>query len=1277
MAWDIVTTEVVDDDGVVVEVPVETGIIAIHAALLPTSPAGDILCFGDWTGSDAGGVVESTLTRIYHVGTETLSPEFADEDLPDTNGFCGGQAWLADGRMLLAGGTAGWPETHHNLEHYDGERACWLYLPREARWTRVRNLNFQPGSTSIGTSIGIGGGRWYPTLVTLSNGEVIAIAGHPDVSDNYNIRHNNNTPERYSPSANHWKLLEDGHTAPDGRNTDSYPRYHFLPSGLLFCDTSGDEDERQHLNPWTGLWAGDDVDVDELPGYYAEGSSGTSVLLPLVPPLYRSRIVAFNSPTETAFRIDPVENNPGPDENIWFPTPPRVGGDAGRDRQNGCATLLPTGQVLLTGGWPRFDDNGDQLDDELANATRIPELYNPGGEWSSGDEDWVDLSDEPAEVGRGYHSTALLLPDGRVWTAGSTTKTVAEELRIEIYAPSYVGQSRPTVSGAPAAVNYGAQFTVTVDRDIERVALMRCGTITHGFDSDQRYVGCVFTQEGDTLTITAPPNGNVAPPGPYMLWVIEVIGELARPCELAPFLRLSNQQLRLYTDRSTFSVHEIAVLGTPATFNYAFYLVLDGALPGEVGTPIPDPEIDFIYSNDEAVPDMTWALATAKWEDPSAPPDTAQSLTFAGHIRFDSDDAFDAITGDSDDIQMRASFGPFTATATLKLTKNPNPWMRDGETPWLSTDVRVFQIQPGFSIAGVTHGSGADAPFEFITALCEAFEDLEPEVENHPFLNELETDQETSALTFAGEGANGEPVYNYVVAKVRMTAPSEVDAENVGVFFRLFTTASTGFEYRAESYARDGSGADAYPVLGRIGGDIATIPFFAAPRADEGDAQDDPLNRKTVAGSGAESRRYFGCWLDINQDQPQFEEDGEQKSIQEILKGEHQCLIAEIDYALDTIPNGATPGTNENLSQRNLIINEAPNPANAATRVIAHTLEIAPSKTPAQLPPVTPANASVTGRLVPDELVFSWGNVPVGSQVTMYLPDVDADDVLALVARRPGAAMVAKVDDHTLRLTVGGITYLPVPGGRVRTIPALLTIQLPPDLVKGTVYKATVKQFEGRRRRVLATVQLTIPITTSEQILPEEIRKLAVLRHIASKMADTNKWWPIFERWLGIVGDRVRGLGGDPDSVEPSSTGNPPRRPPDGGHDHPASFTGKVEALFYDCFGDFTGFLVKSCNESYRFKSCEPGIERNVRAACRDRDTITVATDKSGHGVRGIVVHCCAGGAHELREEAEEKPKPQPVPIAPPTRPPATPAPAGKRRPPSPEKRNPPPSHNH
>ncbi len=207
---------------------VVTDIVAIHAALLSTHPNGDVLCFGDWAGSGAGGVVPTTLSRIFHVADSSVS-DFADENLPSTNGFCGGHAWLADGRLLLGGGTVGWPNTHGGIHapHYAGEHACYVYLPNEARWVRVRDLSFQPDSDAAG------GGRWYPTLVTLSDGQVIAIAGHPGETDFYNGRHNNNTPERYSPAGDYWQLLASGHTAPDDRANDSYPRYHLLPERAI------------------------------------------------------------------------------------------------------------------------------------------------------------------------------------------------------------------------------------------------------------------------------------------------------------------------------------------------------------------------------------------------------------------------------------------------------------------------------------------------------------------------------------------------------------------------------------------------------------------------------------------------------------------------------------------------------------------------------------------------------------------------------------------------------------------------------------------------------------------------------------------------------------------------------------------------------------------------------------------------------------------------------------------------------------------------------------
>jgi len=121
----------------------------------------------------------------------------ADDAVPTTDAFCGGQSFLSDGRLLVGGGTFGWANDHGGIhaEHYDGERACWMYLPRLKRWLRVKDLGFQPGSNSIG------GGRWYPTLVTLGNGEVFAVGGHPSADDLYppdpaDKRHNNNTPER-------------------------------------------------------------------------------------------------------------------------------------------------------------------------------------------------------------------------------------------------------------------------------------------------------------------------------------------------------------------------------------------------------------------------------------------------------------------------------------------------------------------------------------------------------------------------------------------------------------------------------------------------------------------------------------------------------------------------------------------------------------------------------------------------------------------------------------------------------------------------------------------------------------------------------------------------------------------------------------------------------------------------------------------------------------------------------------------------------------------------
>ncbi|HYG10631.1 MAG TPA: hypothetical protein VD835_11825, partial [Pyrinomonadaceae bacterium] len=107
-----------------------TEIIAIHVALLPVGSRGDILCFGDWTQPDDIPQNEYTHSRVYHVATDLMEPFDQDNPdhvgrLPNTNAFCAGQAFLSDGRLLVGGGTFGWPPEHGGLHgtHYDGERA--------------------------------------------------------------------------------------------------------------------------------------------------------------------------------------------------------------------------------------------------------------------------------------------------------------------------------------------------------------------------------------------------------------------------------------------------------------------------------------------------------------------------------------------------------------------------------------------------------------------------------------------------------------------------------------------------------------------------------------------------------------------------------------------------------------------------------------------------------------------------------------------------------------------------------------------------------------------------------------------------------------------------------------------------------------------------------------------------------------------------------------------------------------------------------------------------
>jgi hypothetical protein len=208
-----------------------------------------------------------------------------------------------------------------------------------------------------------------------------------------------------------------------------------------------------------------------------------------------------SSPTNTAEIID--LNQPSP---AWTYT-----GSLAYARWNLNATVLPTGEVLVTSGV-----NGSRSNPAL--AVNAAELWNPAtGSWTT--------LPSAAPLLRGYHSTSLLLPDGRVLHGGGGGGGgTVDNYNYEVYSPAYLFRgARPVITGAtPATVGYGQTLTVgTPDgASITKVTFIRGGSVTHAFDQGQRLVPLTFTQTGGGLSVTLPASRNVAPPGPYMLFLV-------------------------------------------------------------------------------------------------------------------------------------------------------------------------------------------------------------------------------------------------------------------------------------------------------------------------------------------------------------------------------------------------------------------------------------------------------------------------------------------------------------------------------------------------------------------------------------------------------------------------------------------------------------------------------------------------------------------------------------------------------------------------------------
>jgi len=289
-----------------------------------------------------------------------------------------------------------------------------------------------------------------------------------------------------------------------------YPFMFVLPSGNVFY--AGADDTTHLLNMTTQAWSTIDQGGLRHPGgsavMYRPGKvmkCGTS---------QSGQSVTF-TPSDMRRATSKIEFNASDGTSGWVYSDSL---DSARVYHN--LTILPNGKVLCTGGMSKDDM-------ELAvGPVTGPRIWDAdqgaNGTWSGANV----LASEP--VRRNYHSTAMLLPDGRILSAGGNL--LPEDSLVTIYCPPYLFNAgglatRPTISSYPDTIGYGKTITVCTPQpdSITSACLIKPGAVTHGFNEDQRYVPLPVsaTCSSGHLLLAAPANGNYAPPGDYLLFLVD------------------------------------------------------------------------------------------------------------------------------------------------------------------------------------------------------------------------------------------------------------------------------------------------------------------------------------------------------------------------------------------------------------------------------------------------------------------------------------------------------------------------------------------------------------------------------------------------------------------------------------------------------------------------------------------------------------------------------------------------------------------------------------
>jgi len=439
------------------EVPGDPEVTFMHASLLPQSTR--VLYWG-YTRVDQSRMWDPAVGYSIPVNQPAdVAPAGTPSPETFTDLWSAGHAHLdtPDGTLLANGGFS------------SGNEQALLFHPATNQWELT-----DPTAD----------GRFYPTTITLADGTILTLYGSgAGTSMSFEV---------YTPGAG-WAAPV---AVPPTFGYLFYPWTYILPGGDLFI--AGPTGMSRRFTPAAPIVDDPAKRWPTIAGNRSTGGErGTSVILPLRPPNYEPRVlIAGGDPPaaqQTTELIDLSQPSPA-----WTSLPNL---NVPRGFQVN-SVLLPDGRVFLAGGVGGTGGPAEIFDPD-----------DPAAGWQLG---------PTMTYQRGYHSAAILLSDGSVLMGGDPQGPGGPTPHERFY-PGYFARPRPLLSGTPPTVSYGDTITIQTPHApaIGEVVLIRPGAVTHGFNQSQRFVECTIAgSTAATVDAEAPPDGNVAPPGWYLLFIV-------------------------------------------------------------------------------------------------------------------------------------------------------------------------------------------------------------------------------------------------------------------------------------------------------------------------------------------------------------------------------------------------------------------------------------------------------------------------------------------------------------------------------------------------------------------------------------------------------------------------------------------------------------------------------------------------------------------------------------------------------------------------------------